>query len=221
MQTVIGSTGPTVMMMSLFGKTLYQTKEISQEIAPYSFSSYKLQKAFHLDNGLPMGASIWSALTKLASSDSPGAIGDLSWIEEGAQNQLSRADRLKKERQEKLESLPKDLNKLKQEIEQHIKKIQNDLRGCFGFYRHDARHEKIAALRSLFSHFKEDDHFDLEGFDKCMQQCHTSGVEAALGRSATKALVTRCENYIEQAIKLNLFEDSQLSLSENSQYSPV
>jgi len=41
MQTVIGSTGPTVMMMSLFGKALYQTKEILEDIAPSSDNFFK------------------------------------------------------------------------------------------------------------------------------------------------------------------------------------
>ncbi len=83
-------------------------------------------------------------------------------------------------------------------------KIQGDLDGLFGFYRHRARLAKINALSRILQEFNEDS-FNVVSFRQAVESFRSDDINAALfGGSQTKALIYKLEVYSRQAIALSL-----------------
>lgn len=204
MQTVLNSTGPTLLMLALFGQTIFDYQQIQQDLARYAFSQYEMDKYFDLENGLKIGSSVIEGLSKLYAIESPGEIGDLSWVDSGAKNQKSREEAIKERIEASVKTLPSDFSQLAADVRQHIAKIESQLAGCFGFYRNNARHIKLDALQGLLSHISGE-HFDVHGFYAALNSYrHAEGIGAAFGKSETVALIDRCEKLCNEAIFCDL-----------------
>ncbi len=94
--------------------------------------------------------------------------------------------------------MPQDFHDMREKIEAHIKKIQADLDGCFGFYRHRERHAKIHALQSIIGHFQEHS-FDVSAFNVALKTYRTKDISASIGKSKTKELIDELELFGQQA----------------------
>lgn len=198
-QTVLNSTGPSLLLLALFGKLVHPLNFIKDEIAPFAFSQYHLGKYFDLKNGERIGASIFDGLARLFALEAPGEVGDISWVESGAQNQKAREENIKTKLSHLSETLSSSMQSLLDEMAQHRTKIYNQLNGSLGFYRNAARHSKIAALDDILQTVKNHQ-FDISTFYAKLKTYHSESIEAAFGTSNTKTLIDRCEKLCEQAI---------------------
>lgn len=196
MQTVIASTGPSVVLPALF-------KEYSlnaDTLRPYTFKCYGLESAFQLDSALPLGASFCKAMATLAACDKPSEIRHLSWTGRGHAAQKLREELIKTE----FDKLPQEFLELKEDIQYHITRIEADLNGTFSFYRESARHAKINALKKILSAL-DGDHdklLDVESLVKELQDFDNKypGFDASLGKSKTQALIEKFKKNIFFAV---------------------
>ncbi|KTD45915.1 putative glucosyltransferase Lgt1 [Legionella rubrilucens] len=190
--SVVYTSGPGALLSALFD--LYNKKDaVNKEIAPFSFSFYGLDKAFISENSLPLHATAKMLAAKMQNTEI-GKLNDLSWLEEG-QNAVAVREQKIRETQS---HLPQDFHDMHEKIEAHIKKIETDLIGCFGFYRHKERHAKIGALKSIAEKFKGHS-FDAGAFRAAVTNYRTQDVSASLGKSKTKALIDELERLSQRA----------------------
>ena len=210
---VINTSGPGIVSTTLFPENIYTQDEVNQRIVPYSLFTYGLDKAFRSHNGFSMHATRKEMLTRLNTKR--GETNDLSWLEEGRDKIHTRERRMmdattkiqgffRQQKVAKKKAIPSDLVVLEQRINTHIEKIQHDLTGCFGFYRHHQRQAKIKALRGMLTHFHEG-HFDTKAFRKALLNYQSDAVFASIGKSETKAL---CDDLIRISKQATIFSVS-------------
>ncbi len=202
-QSVLNSTGPSLLLLAMFDKAIHPQKAIEQDLAPYAFSQYGLGKNFELTNGEKIGATVFDGLARLFALEAPGEVGDISWVESGAQSQQLREEKIKEKLELLSKELPDSMATLLDEIAKHRDQIEKQLRGSFGFYRNAARQEKVAALTQILEHAKENT-FSVADFYANLHTYRSSNIEAAFGQSTTKALIDRCETLCEQAVFCNM-----------------
>jgi len=83
--TVINTTGPLALSASLFEKVALSASEVDRVIAPFSFQSYGLDKAFFSLNHVSFHSNSQDILTLLESRGGKvGCIGDAAWTAAGA-----------------------------------------------------------------------------------------------------------------------------------------
>lgn len=210
---VFNTSGPQIVLTTLFPENIYTQDEVNQHIVPYSLCTYGLNKAFLSHNGVSMHATRKKYLTMLNAKI--GETNDLSWLEEGRQEIHTREQLMmhatttiqrffKHQKVVKKEAIPLKLMALKGLINIHIEKIQHDLTGYFGFYRRHQRQEKIKALRGMLTHFNEG-HFDTEAFREALPNYQSDAFFACFGKSGSKAL---CDELIRVSKQARTFSVS-------------
>ncbi|WED41937.1 glycosyltransferase family 88 protein [Legionella cardiaca] len=211
------SSGPGALTFSLFDSLFYERETIDTTIAPSSFSHYDLDNVFMSGNSIPFHTSSREVLKKLEAE--VGDINDLSWLEEGQKAVTAREQKIQKAaltfqrfyRGNKVraqENLPPAFIEMREKIETHIRKIEADLEGCFGFYRHNQRHKKIDALRGLLTYFSEDmKSFDVKKFKSELEQYRSEDIFASIGKSKTKELIDDLTLLSQQAKFYNLADE--------------
>lgn len=191
--SVVYTSGPGALLSALFDKLFYKKDTVNKEIMPFSFACYGLDKAFVSENGIPLHAAAKTVAAKMQNTE-VGKSSDLSWLQEGQNATAIREQKIRAAQ----EHMPQDFHDLREKIEAHIKKIQADLEGCFGFYRHRERHAKIHALQSIIGHFEECS-FDVSAFHVALSNYRAKDISASIGKSKTKELIDELELFGQQA----------------------
>ena len=190
--SVVYTTGPSALMRALYNQLFFSEYEVN-EIIPSSFSRYGLDKAFVSANSMPFHTSEKDARAKLQAGEM-GISNDLSWLLEGQEATVQREQKIR----DMQSYMPQHFNELRGKIEDHIEKIQADLKGCLGFYRHKARGAKIEALQAILQHFDERT-FNVTAFKAAIASYRTTDVSASIGKSKTKKLIDELERFAQQA----------------------
>ncbi|SPX59297.1 hypothetical protein [Legionella feeleii] len=190
---IVYTSGPGAVAQSWLGRLFFKREEINERIAPFSFAHYRLDKVFISDNGMPLHANAKEALAKMSGTEL-GKTNDLSWLEEGQNATVVREQKIQKI----LDNLPQNFQEMRGKVQAHIKKIEVDLEGCFGFYRYRERHAKIRALQGILTHFS-DGFFDVDGFQNALNNYRSNDISASLWKSETKALIDDLVQFCEQA----------------------
>ncbi|MDP3267857.1 MAG: glycosyltransferase family 88 protein [Legionella sp.] len=190
--SVIQTSGPGA-VQSLF-KLYYDKERIDVEVAPFSFSKYDLTNAFNSENSAPLHVTQNDLNSKLQVSEI-GKCNDLSWLEEG-QNAIANREQTIRKVQSLAHTLPK-------RISAHITKIENQLQGCFSFYRNRERYAKINALKEILAQFKENGFNALE-FSQQIQNYRSKDIFASIGKSKTKELIDEIMHFTQLALDNNI-----------------
>ena len=190
--SVMQTSGPGA-VQSLF-KLYYDKERIDVEVAPFSFSKYDLTDAFNSENSAPMHVTQNDLNSKLQVSEI-GKCNDLSWLEEG-QNAIANREQTIRKVQSLAHTLPK-------KISAHITKIENQLQGCFSFYRNRERYAKINALKEILAQFKENGFNALE-FSQQIQNYRSKDIFASIGKSKTKELIDEIIHFTQLALDNNI-----------------
>ena len=181
--SVIKSTGPGTIISSLFPLSSYSDETLKEVIAPFSIANYGIEKGFNSKNTLPLFASEQSLITNNDTLNQ-FEVSDVSWLEEG-QNAI-------KEREKKITEqqllITKSFSNIRDKFQEHMKAIENDIQGHFGFYRNKERQAKVQALKTILSYFS-DNHFDIALFRANLPQFHTRDIAAGLKQSHTLKLI--------------------------------
>lgn len=200
--SVIKSTGPGTIISSLFPLSSYSDETLKEVIAPFSIANYGIEKGFNSKNTLPLFASEQSLITHNDTLNQ-FEVSDVSWLEEG-QNAI-------KEREKKITEqqllITKSFSNIRDKFQEHMKAIENDLQGHFGFYRNKERQAKVQALKTILSYFS-DNHFDITLFRANLPQFHTRDIAAGLKQSHTLKLIQELEQLTKQARSYLLVDDS-------------
>lgn len=229
-KAVVYSSGPFAVMTALFPKLFYTGEAIDNEIRSFAFSHYNLDKAFSSNNSCRFHTTRNEFVKSMANGERQ--ICDLSWLEVGVEAQGKREEKIieatktiqqffrntRKEYHLKCTqaavNLPKKFNKLHQEISSHIKQIESDLSGCFGFYRRAQRHEKIQALKGILAYFDVHGNFDYKKFQNERHQYQSDDIFASLGKSKTKELIERVISLSREARFYKLGNQEENSKAE-------
>ena len=196
--SVVYTSGPAALMIALYDRVVYDKDAINNEVVPFSFSNYGLDKAFISANSSPFHTSAKKVAAKMQEME-VGESNDLSWLQQGEDATVIREKKIR----EVQSQLPQDFHDMRKKIDAHIKKIQADLQGCLGFYRHRERYAKIGALQQILSFFDERQ-FNAEGFKAAVGHYRTRDVSASMGKSKTKQLIDELERFGQQAKHLML-----------------
>lgn len=209
--SVVYTSGPYALMCGLFpGGFIFDKEGIDTQVAPYSFQHYELDKAFISANSVPLHASA-KQLAPLLSAEI-GQLNDLSWLEEGQQATAIRERHIK----DVQSHLSHDFQEMRAKIAAHIQKIQGELSGSFGFYRHREKHAKIDALTQIMGFFGANQ-FNVDGFQAAILHYRTTDVSASIGTSKTKQLIDDLERFGQQAKHLMLTDaEGRIALSEDT-----
>jgi len=191
--SVVYTSGPGALRSALFDKLFYKKDTVNEEIIPFSFACYGLEKAFVSENSISLHADAKTVAAKMSNTE-VGKSNDLSWLQEGQNATAIREQKIR----EAQAHMPQDFHDMREKIEAHIKKIQADLEGCFGFYRHRERHAKIHALQSIIGHFEER-LFDVSAFHIALNNYRTKDISASIGKSKTKELIDELELFGQRA----------------------
>ncbi|MBA4695902.1 MAG: hypothetical protein H2069_00765 [Legionella sp.] len=190
--SIVNTSGPDALIHALFPALFYKKDIIDQHVATFSFAHYGLNQAFITENGLPLHAE--AKLIADLENKKIGEVNDLAWLQEGAD-----AVRLREEKILKAQAkMPQDLHDIRTKIEVHIQKIQTDLKGIFGFYRHNDRNAKIKMLQEILGYFKHSC-FDLRGFKTTLANYHSKNVSASMRDSKTKQLIDELDRFSQCA----------------------
>ncbi len=199
--SVINTSGPVALLSALFKEFYYEKEMVNKELMPFSFAYYRLDKAFVSQNSIPLHATK-KAVSPLMQNTEVGKTNDLSWLEEGRNATACREQKIR----ETQARLPQDFHEMREKIETHIKKIQADLEGCFGFYRYRERHAKIDALKNIIKHFEEQS-FDVSAFNTALSNYRSKDISASIGKSKTKELIDQLELFGQLAKRYMLTDE--------------
>ncbi|KTD38521.1 putative glucosyltransferase Lgt1 [Legionella nautarum] len=206
--SVVYTSGPSALLLGWLGHLFLTRETIDTNISLFSFAHYGLDKAFVSENSLPLHAKTKAMQAKLAETEI-GKVNDLSWLEEGQNATAAREQNIENAtrtiqrffRGNKIRAhahLPQTFVEMREKIQTHIKKIEADLQGCFGFYRKSQRHDKIKALRGILGHFS-DEYFNVGEFQEALDSYRSEDIFASLGKSETKALIDELTLFSKQA----------------------
>lgn len=191
--SVIGSTGPGTILHSLFSSPGYSDEILKEVVVPFSMANYGIEKAFSSKNTLPLFAEDLNVITR-NDKLSQFEVSDVSWLEEG-QNVIKERENKIRERQL---LITQSFSSMREKLQNHVKTIEKDLQGYFGFYRNKQRHAKLQALKTILSYFDENS-FDTARFRINLEQFHTQDIAAGLGQSHTLKLIQELEQLSKQA----------------------
>lgn len=207
---VICTTGPIEVANSLFGDYTLNSDEIDRKARPAAFSHYGLHKGFLSKNVVPLHQNIWGMLRYLGAD--VGELNDSSWLEEGMKLQESRLETLLKRQKMLAENLPSALASAKEKIEDHIRKLQQESQGFFGFFYKSRRQAKIKALQDVLNCFNSKDQtFDIVQFKGVLEAIHLNEkvVYGGLFSNRTQRLVEGLAELCHEAVVYRVARDKK------------
>ncbi|MBA2650525.1 MAG: hypothetical protein H0U75_13215 [Legionella sp.] len=199
--SVVFTSGPMVLITTLYEKMYYKKEYINTAIAPSTFAHYGLDKAFFSQNSFPLHSPAKALQANLENTEI-GLTNDLSWLQEGQKATSTREQKLI----EAQRNLPQNLFDMRDKLSAHIDKIEGDLNGCCGFYRSKARQAKITALTNILKHF-DSRSFDVDGFRCALSSYRSKDIFASIGKSKTKELIDELDTFSQHATHYMLTND--------------
>lgn len=219
---VVCTTGPIGIAKSLFGGYVFGTDYFSKKLQPYSFSNYDLQLAFESKNSIPMHENLLGMMSFLGAEE--GELNDSSWLDSGAQLQKNREVQLEIRKVTLKQNLRANILDIKDDMERHIKKLEDEANGFWGFYRSSARQMKIDALKQILDCFKQppSHELDLVHYRKVLQDVHLNKkyIYAGLFHSRTQELIEKLEETCHEAVVLGLTPYKSVSLASPEDITP-
>lgn len=206
LQNGVAYTSGSFALTSVFDKYFYKKDTINNEVALFSLTRYALDKAFISGCSFSLHANPRTVAARVCMKEA-GIFSDLSWLQEGKAARARREQQIIKEQ----EHLPQYFHDMREKMEGHIKKIQTDLKGFFGFYRYRERHAKIDALQKIMGHFNEQS-FDIKAFDAALNSYRTKDVSASIGKSKTKELIDDLEGFSRHAKYYMMDENGKVEI---------
>ncbi|ETO93961.1 glycosyltransferase family 88 protein [Legionella oakridgensis] len=209
---VICTTGPIEVANSLYDGYILSSDEVNSMVRPFTFSHYGLHHAFLSRNVIPLHENIFGMLRYLGAD--VGELNDSSWLEEGMTLQKSRQEKLLDHRKDLAEQLPSSLAVIKQDIEAHIKQLQQDSQGFFSFFGRARREAKIKALQQVLTCFlPEEKTFDIAQFKRVLADLQPvkEQVFAGFFFHRTQKLIERLEQLCYDAVVYRLAKDKKIT----------
>lgn len=159
---VVCTTGPIQISEALFGGYVFDANDFVENIQPFSFNHYNLQKTFRTQNSIPMHSSPLHMIRFLGKGE--GELNDSSWLESGGLLQDNRVKKLEQRQQEFASSLPNALMALKHEIEEYIAKLSHTRHGAFLKKQRKTNKKALEEVLSCFHQEKNENEFDVAQF---------------------------------------------------------
>jgi glucosyltransferase Lgt1/2/3 len=208
---VICTTGPIAIAKFLFNDYVFDSTSFDEEIEPYSFNYYGLNRAFQSKNSIGLHENIFGMIHFLGTED--GKLNDSSWLETGAQLQKQRGERLDKHKERFREKLPSILEKAKNDIQDHIKELEINSTGFWGLFFKGFKKEKLHFLREILSCFEKDS-FDTKKFSEVVNNIQSTShvLYSNYFSNQTQNLIETLTEHCHKAIILGLTKDRKLAL---------
>lgn len=220
---VLMSTGPSMVTLSLFDTIIKTPQDVDKEVAPFVLSSYGLRDAFKTFNTVGLHDTKFNIYLNafLCVIQGKGGLNDLSWLAQGEARFFKKNKHLMEKAKYYSRETHTNILHIREEIENHIKKIQSDLNGnFFGWYRTSQRYEKIAELTAALQCFHGDnfDALKYREFILTRTAKKTSDISAGYFYSSTQNLLDRLEKESKRAYIYGDFgpetEDSLKSVNQ-------
>lgn len=194
---IVCTTGPLKISKAMFNGYLFDVSEFLKRIKPFSFNTYKLQKAFQSQNSIPLHENALGMLLFLGKGE--GELNDSSWLDSGRKLQEIRVHALKEKQKEFALVLPSSLLKIKTDIERCITK---------------PFHFQGEVLEQVLKCFREDNainEFDTAQFKSLLKKYSTkNGFFSKFTFSHTRKLIRTLNNLTNNAIIYSLTKDRKI-----------
>lgn len=213
---VVCTTGPIAVAKFLFNGYVFNPELFKSNIQPYSFNHYDLKSAFQSQNSISMHESIFGMMSFLGAEE--GKLNDSSWLETGEKLQKSRGEVLEDQKRDFETKLPEILAKTKNDINNHIKQLEDSLTGFWGLFFTHRKQEKIRALQEVLACF-HDDVFDTEQFRIALTstRLNKSEVYAGLFYSKTQEIIETLQQNCHKSIVFGLTTNRQIMLNNKAE----